>query len=59
MSAKSTEKESETPLLRRCEACSEEFDPRFSRGGTHCFQCSVHESCACADEPESPAPGAD
>lgn len=36
---------------RSCEQCGEQFDPRYSRDGQHCFVCSVHATCACADEP--------
>ncbi len=42
------------PREAHCQSCGEAFDPRFSRDGTLCFQCSVHESCACADDPETP-----
>jgi len=37
---------------RNCDQCGEAFDPRYSRDGRHCFVCSVHATCACADDPE-------
>lgn len=56
MSARQTQ---EAPALlesasheRSCDLCGEPFDFRYSRDGRHCFVCSVHATCACADDPE-------
>jgi hypothetical protein len=39
--------ESGPVVERRCDQCGERFDPQY-----HCFVCSVHATCACADDPE-------